>query len=92
MPHEDKDKPDPWAEARRKGVYRPEGTAATGVDAATKEKYGTTAGKGLGSKAVGGFIPPKQEKDEDSTTYAKRVGKARRDYEAAQGQKKALTK
>lgn len=84
-------KPDPWAEARAKGVYRPEPGDTSGVSAETKEKSGTTAGKGLG-KLGKPFVPPKQEQGESPQAYGARVRKARADHEAASAQKKAITK
>lgn len=75
------DKPDPWAEARRKGVYRPDAGTAAGVTGATKEKFGTTAGKGLGAKGKGAAGMPKMgepgHEGEDAAAYAARMRKYR---------------
>lgn len=61
-------------------------------DAKTKQQFGSTAGKGLGSLGRKGFVPPKQDAGEDSSAYATRVRKARTAHEDAEAQKRALSK
>lgn len=60
------------------------------ASSATRTKFGSTAGRGLGSMG-GGFTPPKQNPGEDSASYRERVRKAREDNAAVEGQKKALS-
>ena len=58
------------------------------ASAQAKEKFGTTAGKGLGAKAAGGEGMPKQKEGEGASEYGERLRKWREN----QKQKSAFEK
>lgn len=61
------------------------------ADAEAKAKYGSTAGKDLGSKGKSGVGMPKQEQGETPAAYAARLRKWREENDTeTQARKKAL--
>jgi hypothetical protein len=72
--------PDEYSEEKRKGIYHKDGGTTARVTGATKERYGTTAGKNLGAA---GKAAPGMPKQSDYATTAEWAA-AMREYRANQ--------
>jgi len=89
MADENKRTPDPWAAAKEAGVYHKDPKAVTASSAAAAAKFGSTAGKDLGSKGKSMVGAPKMaDFGGDVTAYSE----AMRKFRAGQSQQEALKK
>lgn len=73
-----------YFDQQKRRQQRKTSTGEDVAEAEATERLGTTKGKDLGSREKRGFVAPKQEPGEDSATWAKRVRKAREEYDAKQ--------